>query len=42
MIGWIFGTGLLTLKQQKNKHDFSNSSCRTSQDKKNQIFFTLF
>jgi len=26
MICWIFGTELLSLKQQKNKHEFSNSS----------------
>ena len=40
MIYWIFGTGLLSLKQQKNKNEFLNSSWPTSQDKKSQLFFT--
>jgi len=37
MIRWILGTGLLSLKQQKNKYQFLNSSCPTSQDKKSQL-----
>jgi len=40
MICWIFSTGLLSLKQQKNQHKISISSWSTSQDKKSQLFLT--
>jgi len=38
MIYWIFGAGLLSLKQQKNKHKLSNTGCPASQYKESQLF----
>jgi len=40
MICWIFSTGLPSLKQQENNHEFSNSSGPTSQYKNSQLFLT--